>query len=119
MVQTLKEYMRKTLNEMISHMEGGIIKTRETLRTLEAMDMDRAEFIVNLHSLSEDEGEKAVTKQYTGTLKDAVEKTRKEFRSKYGEDIQVKYLVEIFIGERGYIIPEEYLFQFIERPCSG
>ena len=111
MVQTLKEYMRKTLNEMISHMEGGIIKTRDTLKTLEAMDMDRAEFIVNLHSLSEDEGEKAVTKQYTGTLKNAIEMAEKEFKAKYN--------VEIFIGERGYIIPEEYLFQFIERPCSG
>ena len=119
MVQTLKEYLRKTLNEMISHMEGGIIKTRDTLKTLEAMDMDRAEFIVNLHSLSEDQGEKSVTRQYTGTLKNAIEMAEKEFKAKYGEGIKAKYNVEIFIGERGYIIPEEYLFQFIERPCSG
>ena len=120
MVQTLKEYLRETLNEMILHMEDGITKTREKLRTLEATNMERADYLVKLHSLSEDKGEDSITIRHRGTLKDAIERAEKEFKSKNGSgDVEATYFVEIFIGKEGHIIPEEYLFQFMERHSSG
>ncbi len=111
----LKPYLRKSLNDRISGYKVRIELTEESLRVLEGTNTGRACYTVYLRSLWENEGEKSTTTEYTGTLKNAIEKAEAEFEAiNHRHDGQTDCSVEIRLGEDSYSIPEEYWQKFQE-----
>lgn len=60
----LRPYLRKTLDEKLEGSKSGTDSTEESLRVLERTDTDKANYVVHLRSLWEDEGERSTTTEH-------------------------------------------------------
>lgn len=114
---SLKQHLRRDLNQLIEEHKSGIESAEDSLKALEQTDTDRANYRVYLRSLWEKEGGESTTTQHHGRLRDAIKKAEEEFRGRNKRnDVQADYSVEISLGNRRYQVPVKYWAEFKERP---
>tara|TARA_B100001971_G_C17915015_1_gene394814 strand:+ start:206 stop:550 length:345 start_codon:yes stop_codon:yes gene_type:complete len=109
----LKPYLKEALNEKIEKHRSWIDLTEESLRVLEQINTDRADYVVYIRSTWEREGEQSTTTVHQGTLKEAIEEAESEFKFRNDRsDIQAVYSVDIYLGDSKVSVPNEYWSQF-------
>jgi len=113
---SLKQYLKKTLDEKIEEYKSGTDLTEESLRILEQTKTNTANYVVYLRSLWENEGERSTTTVYHGTLRKAIEVAEAEFKKRNNRsDVQASWLVDICLGTSRYSIPEQYWKKYREK----
>jgi hypothetical protein len=113
----LERYLKTEISKEVRGLRRGIENAEEALRVLGRGGISKqADFEINIRSYWISEGEKSVTLEYRGSLKEAIRKAEKEFKVvNQRKTIEANYDVFIILGKRGacrYEIPQKYWEKF-------
>ncbi len=106
---SLKSYLQSGLEDRIIGLKESVTQTEEALRILEERGTRGATYTIYIRSLWENYGEKSTTMEHKGTLKDAIERAEREFKTtNRRSDVQASIQVEIHLGNVRYPVPDRY-----------
>ncbi|MBM3233342.1 hypothetical protein FJZ18_04215 [Candidatus Pacearchaeota archaeon] len=104
----IKESIGRVITQEIRDAEKSLRRYQKTLTKLKAADGCRLNYIVNLRSLWESQGEGNTTTKYMGTVEGAVQAAEQEFmRVNNRRDVQADYQVMVVLGKTKVFLPEE------------
>ncbi|MFA5856880.1 MAG: hypothetical protein WC867_05955 [Candidatus Pacearchaeota archaeon] len=112
----LKDNLLNQLVKQIVKLEISLKNLEGSLSHLNKTDINDADYIVNLISLWENEGEKSVIKVYRGKLEDAIKSAESEYlQLNNRNDIQASYHVALVLDEIKIGISEEFYRDYIRK----
>ncbi|NOQ56293.1 MAG: hypothetical protein GQ477_05835 [Nanohaloarchaea archaeon] len=127
---TLEDYLKERIEATHIGLKKTIINSKQELTELESiyLDLNNAEYHVSLTSLWLSEGGASCDSTYTGSLKDAIEKTEVNFLNlndkkrsnissidEFEYSLQATYSVHIVLGDHEYALPDKYWIQYKKK----
>jgi len=108
-MEHLKTYLGKIIQKDIQYLEDELIEEKKNISLLDEIDLNKANYIVNISSYWEREGEVSISSVYKGNLEDSIKIAERTFRNENKiNSIQGNYSVKILINNEKYTVPEEY-----------
>ncbi len=112
----LKTYLEKLVNDSLKKNRELVVQQEEILKILQKINTGKANYVICLDSLWENEGEESTITNYNGSLEKAIRKAEEEFKNKNKRiDTQARYAVYIKLGNLQYSVPEKFWEEYKEK----
>jgi hypothetical protein len=112
----LKRGLEGQISAELAEFKLGANEAKKALRALGKEDLNDADYDIELRALWAAEGEKSVTIEYHGSLKDAIKEAEERFKEMNRRDcVQANCSVFIRLAGIRYEIPPKYWKKFEEK----
>ncbi|VVB79450.1 Uncharacterised protein [uncultured archaeon] len=115
-MEQLQVYLYEQTRDRLKELKRQITKTKKALGRVEHLNIEHAEYRVNLISQWEAQGGKSTSTAHIGSLEGAIRAAEDEFKRENGsQDVRARYSVEVTVGKDVYSIPEKYWQRYVSK----